>query len=101
MSLKIRKIAVTGAAGQIAYSLIFRLASGELFGKEQPIALHLSEVPQMMDGLKGVEMELQDCAFPLLKEIRIGSDPSLIFEGADTVFLVGSKPRGPGRERKD
>jgi malate dehydrogenase len=101
MSLKIRRIAVTGAAGQIAYSLIFRLASGELFGKEQPIALHLLEVPQMTESLKGVEMELQDCAFPLLKEVRIGSDPNRIFEGVDTVFLVGSKPRGPGMERKD
>ncbi len=101
MSLIIRRIAVTGAAGQISYSLLFRLASGELFGKEQPIALHLLEVPQVIESLKGVEMELQDCAFPLLKEIRIGSDPNLVFEGVDTVFLVGSKPRGPGMERKD
>lgn len=101
MSLKIRRIAVTGAAGQIAYSLIFQLASGGLFGKEQPIALHLLEVPQVLESLKGVEMELQDCAYPLLKEIRIGSDPHVVFEGADTVFLVGSKPRGSGMERKD
>ncbi len=101
MSLNVKKIAVTGAAGQIAYSLIFRLASGELFGKNQPIALHLLEVPQALESLKGVEMELQDCAFPLLKEIRIGSDPNQIFEDVDTVFLVGSKPRGPGMERKE
>lgn len=101
MSLRIRRIAVTGAAGQIAYSLLFQLASGELFGKEQPIALHLLEVPQVIDQLKGVEMELQDCAFPLLKEVKIGTDPSVVFEGVDTVFLVGSKPRGPGMERKD
>ena len=101
MSLNVRKIAVTGAAGQIAYSLIFRLASGELFGKNQPIALHLLEVPPVLESLKGVEMELQDCAFPLLKEIRIGSDPNQIFEDVDTAFLVGSKPRGPGMERKE
>lgn len=101
MSLKMKRIAITGAAGQIAYSLIFRLASGELFGKETPVALHLLEVPQMIESLKGVEMELQDCAFPLLKEVRIGSDPCVVFEGVDTVFLVGSKPRGPGMERKD
>ncbi len=101
MSLKIRRIAITGAAGQIAYSLLFRIASGELFGKEQEIALHLLEVPQMEGPLKGVEMELQDCAFPLLKEVRTGSNPDAVFEGVDTVFLVGSKPRGPGMERKD
>lgn len=101
MSLIVRKIAVTGAAGQIAYSLIFRIASGELFGKNQPVSLHLLEVPQVLESLKGVEMELQDCAFPLLKEIRIGSDPNQVFEDVDTVFLVGSKPRGPGMERKD
>jgi malate dehydrogenase len=101
MALKVRKIAVTGGAGQIAYSLIFRLASGQLFGKEQKIALHLLEVPPMIEALKGVEMELQDCAFPLLQEVRIGSDPNVVFEDVDTVFLVGSKPRGPGMERKD
>lgn len=99
--MNIKRIAVTGAGGQIAYSLLFRLAAGELFGKNQPIALHLLEVPQVLEGLKGIEMELQDCAFPLLKEIRIGSDPKTFFEGADTVFLVGSKPRGPGMERKE
>lgn len=92
---------MTGAGGQIAYSLLFRLAAGELFGEHQPIALHLLEVPQVVETLKGVEMELHDCAFPLLQEIRIGSDPEVVFEGVDTVFLVGSKPRGPGMERKD
>jgi len=101
MSLNIRRIAVSGAAGQIAYSLIFRIAAGELFGKEQPIALHLLEVPQALDSLKGVVMELEDCAFPCLTEVRTGSDPEVVFEGVDTVFLVGSKPRGPGMERKD
>ncbi len=101
MSMKIRRIAVTGAAGQIAYSLLFRLGAGELFGKDQPIALHLLEAPPVLEALKGVEMELQDCAFPLLQEIRMGSDPYTVLEGADTVFLVGSKPRGPGMERKE
>lgn len=101
MSKSLRRIAVTGAGGQIAYSLLFRLAAGELFGEHQPIALHLLEVPQVVETLKGVEMELHDCAFPLLQEIRIGSDPEVVFEGVDTVFLVGSKPRGPGMERKD
>jgi malate dehydrogenase len=101
MSKSLRRVAVTGAAGQIAYSLIFQIASGQLFGKDQPIALHLLETPKVLDSLKGVEMELQDCAFPILQEIQIGSDPEAIFEGVDTVFLVGSKPRGPGMERKD
>ena len=101
MSLTIKRIAVTGAAGQIAYSLLFRLASGELFGPHQPIALHLLEVPAVMGALKGVEMELQDCAFPLLKEVRLGSDARQVFAGVDVIFLVGSKPRGPGMERKD
>ena len=101
MSKNIRRIAVTGAAGQIAYSLIFRLAAGELLGREQPIALHLLEVPQVLEALRGVEMELQDCAFPLVKEVKIGSNAEEVFEGVDTVFLVGSKPRGPGMERKD
>jgi malate dehydrogenase len=101
MSMKMRRIAVTGAGGQIAYSLIFRLAQGELFGDKTPIALHLLEVPQVLESLRGVQMELEDCAFPLLKEVRIGSDPNQVFEGTDTVFLVGSKPRGPGMERKD
>ncbi len=101
MSMKIRRIAVTGASGQIAYSLLFQLAAGGLFGPEQPISLHLLEVLQALESLKGVEMELQDCAFPLLQEVRSGSDPHAVFEGVDTVFLVGAKPRGPGMERKD
>lgn len=101
MVLKLKRIAVTGAGGQIAYSLIFRLAAGELFGKNQPIALHLLEVPQALESLKGVVMELEDCSFTLLREIHVGSDPEVVFEGVETVFLVGSKPRGPGMERKD
>lgn len=96
-----KRIGISGGAGQISYSLLFRLASGELFGPHQPIALHLLEVPEALDSLKGVVMELEDCAFPLLSEIKIGSDPRQVFEGVDTVFLVGAKPRGPGMERKD
>jgi malate dehydrogenase len=96
-----KRIGISGGAGQISYSLLFRLASGELFGPDQPIALHLLEVPEALDSLKGVVMELEDCAFPLLGEIKIGSDPRQVFEGVDTVFLVGAKPRGPGMERKD
>lgn len=97
----IKRIGVSGAGGQIAYSLLFRLAAGELFGPDQPIALHLLEVPEGLESLKGVVMELEDCAFELLREIKIGSDPSEVFEGCDTIFLVGAKPRGPGMERKD
>src|SRR4051812_34919007 len=100
MNLGVKKIGVSGGAGQIAYSLIFRLAAGELFGREQPIALQLLETPTSLEVLRGVVMELEDCAFPLLKEIKIGTDPREVFKGAETVFLVGAKPRGPGMERK-
>lgn len=96
-----KRIAVTGGAGQIAYNLLFRIASGEFLGDRQPIALHILEVPEMMQALEGVKMELEDCAYPLLKEIRIGSDPHLLFENIDYAFLVGAKPRGPGMERGD
>lgn len=97
----LKRIAVTGAGGQIAYSLLFRIASGEMLGPDQPVALHLLEVPQALDSLKGVVMELEDCAFPLLKEVKIGSDPIQVFEGVNYALLVGAKPRGPGMERKD
>jgi malate dehydrogenase len=97
----VRRIAVTGAAGQIAYSLLFRIASGELLGQKEPIALHLLEVEHSMPVLHGVVMELQDCAFPLLKEIKIGTNPEEIFKDVEIAFLVGAKPRGPGMERKD
>ncbi len=96
-----KRIAVTGAGGQIAYSLIFRLAAGELLGPNQPIALHLLEVPEVLPTLKGLVMELEDCNFPMLKEIRIGSSADELFGGIEYAFLVGSKPRGPGMERKD
>lgn len=96
-----KRIAVTGAGGQIAYSLIFRIASGEMLGPDQPVALHLLELPQALESLKGIVMELEDCAFPLLKEVRLESDPVKAFEGVNFALLVGAKPRGPGMERKD
>jgi malate dehydrogenase len=96
-----KRIAITGAGGQIAYSLIFRIAAGELLGPNQPIALHLLEVPEALAALKGVVMELDDCAFPLVKEVHIGSEAETVFGDVDYAFLVGAKPRGPGMERKD
>lgn len=97
----IKRIAITGAAGQIAYSLLFHIAQGDLLGPQQPIALHLLDVPTGVQALKGVAMELQDSVFPLLKEVKIGSDPEEVFGGVDFALLVGAKPRGPGMERKD
>lgn len=94
-------IAVTGAAGQISYSLLFRLAAGSLLGPNQPIVLHLLEIPQAMSALQGVVMELQDCANPLLHRIEITDDPKVAFKHVDYAFLVGARPRGPGMERKD
>ncbi len=101
MGNKAKRVAVTGAGGQIAYSLLFRLAAGELLGKETPLSLHLLEIPEAVPALKGVVMELEDCAFPLLQDVKWGSDPFEIFEDIDYAFLVGAKPRGPGMERKD
>jgi malate dehydrogenase len=98
---RIKRVAVTGGAGQISYSLLFRIASGELLGADQPIALHILETPEALPFLKGVAMELDDCAFPLLKEIKTGSDPEEVFKDVEYVFLVGAKPRSPGMERKD
>ena len=95
------RIAVTGAAGQIGYSLLPRIATGEMFGKEQPVILQLLEIPPAMDALNGVAMELEDCAFPLLKEIVTSSNPDEAFAEAHLCLLVGSKPRGPGMERSD
>jgi len=96
-----KRIVVTGGAGQIAYSLLFRIASGEMLGTDQPISLHILELPGALNALKGVQMELEDCAFPLLQEIRIGSDPMHVFEGAEIALLVGAKPRTVGMERKE
>lgn len=94
-------IAVTGAAGQISYSLLFRLASGSLLGPDQPIVLHLLEIPAAMSSLRGVVMELQDCASPLLYRIETTDDPRIAFKNADYAFLVGARPRSEGMERKD
>jgi malate dehydrogenase len=101
MQKPIKRIAVTGAGGQIAYSALFRIATGEMLGHDQPIALHLLEVPEALSSLKGVVMELEDCAYPLLKEIKMGSDPYEVFEGINYALFIGAKPRGPGMERKD
>src|ERR1700719_3130663 len=95
------KVAVTGAAGQIGYSLLFRIASGEMFGKEQPIALHLIEIPVALDALNGVVMELQDCAFPLLHSVVPTADLDEGFRDVNWALLVGSVPRKAGMERKD
>jgi malate dehydrogenase len=95
------KIAVSGAAGQISYSLIFRLAVGDLLGPDQPIHLSLLEVPEMVDALRGIAMELQDCASPVVGEVTCSSNPEVAFKDADLIFLVGARPRGPGMERKD
>lgn len=101
MAKPIKRVAVTGGAGQIAYSLLFRIAHGDMLGSDQPVALHILEVPAALKALEGVRMELEDCAFPLLKEIHIGSNPKEIFKDIDYALLVGAKPRGPGMERGD
>lgn len=95
------KVAVTGAAGQIGYALLFRLASGGAFGPGQKVTLQLLEIPQAMAALEGVVMELQDCAFPLLDDVIISDDPRRAFDGANWGLLVGAKPRGKGMERGD
>ncbi|MDM8565575.1 malate dehydrogenase [Candidatus Halobeggiatoa sp. HSG11] len=95
------RIAVTGSAGQIAYSLVFRIAAGEMLGPEQPIILHLLEVPNAMEALKGVVMELDDCAYPLLQGIVMTDDANIAFTDIDYALLVGATPRGPGMERSD
>ncbi len=94
-------IAVTGAAGQICYSLVFRIASGDLLGKDQPVVLHLLEIEPAMKALEGVAMELDDCAFPLLAGMELTSDLKVAFEGVSWALLVGSVPRKAGMERKD
>ena len=103
MSKKPVRVAVTGAAGQIGYALLFRIASGEMLGKDQPVILQLLEVPVEgpQKALKGVMMELDDCAFPLLVEMTAHSDPMTAFKDADYALLVGSRPRGPGMERAE
>lgn len=95
------RVAVTGAAGQIGYSLLFRIASGDMLGPDQPVILQLLEVPPAMDAVQGVIMELDDCAFPLVAGLQASDKPEEAFKDADYIMLVGAKPRGPGMERKD
>lgn len=95
------RVAVTGAAGQIGYSLLFRIASGEMLGKDQPVILQLLDLPQAQKAVKGVIMELEDCAFPLLAGVIATDDPNVAFKDAQVALLVGARPRGPGMERKD
>ena len=101
MSTTPLKIAVTGAAGQIGYSLLFRLASGSLLGPDRPVELRLLEIEPALKALEGVVMELDDCAFPLLAGVEIGADATKIFDGVNLALLVGARPRGPGMERGD
>jgi len=95
------KIAVTGAAGQIGYAMLFRIASGQMLGPDQPVIIHAIELPQALKALKGVAMEIDDCAFPLLRGFRQTSSLDEGFEDIDYALLVGARPRGPGMERKD
>jgi len=95
------KVAVTGAAGQIGYSLLFRIASGSLLGPDTPVQLQLLEIEPALKALEGVVMELEDCAFPTLAGVEIGHEPNKIFDGVNLALLVGARPRGPGMERSD
>ena len=95
------RVAVTGAAGQISYSLLFRIAAGDMLGKDQPVILQMLEITPALEALNGVAMELEDCAFPLLQRVISTDDPNVAFKDADYALLVGARPRGPGMERKD
>lgn len=95
------RVAITGGAGQIAYSLIFRIASGEMLGPDQPVILHLLEITPALGFLKGVAMEVDDCAYPLLQDIVVTDDAKVGFDGIEYALLVGATPRGPGMERND
>ncbi|HJT51472.1 MAG TPA: malate dehydrogenase, partial [Nitrosospira sp.] len=95
------RVAITGAAGQIGYSLLFRIAAGEMLGKDQHVILQLLDIPQALPALKGVLMELEDCAFPLLAGVIITDDLKAAFRDADIALLVGARPRAKGMERKD
>lgn len=101
MQKSIKRVAITGGAGQIAYQLLFRIANGDLFGKDQPIALQILELPEALIALEGIKMELEDCAYPLLSSIHVTADPYEAFQDIDYALLVGAKPRGPGMERGD
>ena len=95
------RVTVTGAAGQIGYALLFRIASGSMLGDDQPVILQLLDITPAMDALGGVKMELDDCAFPLLADVVCTDDPEVAFKDSDYALLVGARPRGPGMERKD
>jgi len=95
------RVTVTGAAGQIGYSILFRIASGQMLGPDTPVALRLLEIPQAVRAVEGVAMELEDCAFPLLASIDISDDPNAAFDGANVALLVGARPRAKGMERGD
>ena len=95
------KVAVTGAAGQIGYSLLFRIASGSLLGPDTPVELRLLEITPALKALEGVVMELDDCAFPLLSAVQIGDDPNVVFDGVNIALLVGARPRSKGMDRGD
>lgn len=95
------RVTVTGAAGQISYSLLFRIANGDLLGKDQPVILQMLEITPALNALKGVALELEDCAFPQLAGIVVTDDPNVAFKDTDYALLVGARPRGPGMERKD
>ncbi|MGE4635897.1 MAG: malate dehydrogenase [Arenicellales bacterium] len=95
------RVAITGAAGQISYAMLFRIACGDMLGPDQPVILQLLEIPPAMDTLRGVVMELEDCAFPLLHSVQASDDPAQAFGDTDFAMLVGARPRGPGMERKD
>jgi malate dehydrogenase len=95
------RVTVTGAAGQISYALLFRIASGDMLGKDQPVILQLLEITPALEALKGAAMELDDCAFPLLQDIVCTDEPEVAFKDTDYALLVGARPRGPGMERKD
>ncbi|MDX6318056.1 MAG: malate dehydrogenase, partial [Nocardioidaceae bacterium] len=101
MSARPVKVAVTGAAGQIGYSLLFRIASGSLLGPDTPVELRLLEVTPALKALEGVVMELDDCAFPALAAVETGDDPETIFDGVNLALLVGARPRTKGMERGD
>ncbi len=101
MSKKPMRVAVTGAAGQIGYSLLFRIAAGDMLGNDQPVILQLVEIPPAMKAVDGVMMELEDCAFPLLAGMESSDDPTIGFKDADVALLVGARPRGKGMLRKD
>ena len=101
MSKPAKRVAVTGAAGQIGYSLLFRIANGDLLGKDQPVILQLLDITPALPAVGGVVMELEDCAFPLLAGVVITDDPNVAFKDADVALLVGARPRSKGMERKD